>query len=229
MVSVRVGAGIILALCLCLSACADGPSQPTEMRTAPSGKSFQPFPIPAERQAAVVDASSTFERELVKDGQLSFEEYERSVFANVAWLESKGLTISHSDSTVRYDLGDLKPGPRLSRRGIYHFVVGAPDSFGPDVLREASADCTEQFNKVVSLLWAERSQPTVRELQQYRDAISAFTEYLRLRPSDASGYLELGRAFMQQGNIADAVAAFGKSLQLNPNQPEATELIRGLR
>jgi len=64
---------------------------------------------------------------------------------------------------------------------------------------------------------------------QYRDAISAFTEYVRLRPSDASGYLELGRAFMQQGSIADAIANFGKSLQLNPNNPDASNLLRGLR
>ena len=64
---------------------------------------------------------------------------------------------------------------------------------------------------------------------QFREAISAFTEYLRLRPSDASGYLELGRGFMQQGNISEAVASFGKALQLNPNQPEAADLIRRLR
>jgi len=44
---------------------------------------------------------------------------------------------------------------------------------------------------------------------EFREAISAFTEYLRLRPSDASGYLELGRAFMQSGRASDAVAAFG--------------------
>ena len=64
---------------------------------------------------------------------------------------------------------------------------------------------------------------------QFREAISAFTEYLRLRPSDASAYLELGRAFMQSGNVPDAVAAFGKALQLNPSQPEAADLLRRLR
>ena len=64
---------------------------------------------------------------------------------------------------------------------------------------------------------------------QFREAISAFTEYLRLRPADASAYLELGRAFMQQGNISEAVAAFGKALQLNPNQREASDLLRRLR
>jgi len=64
---------------------------------------------------------------------------------------------------------------------------------------------------------------------QFREAISAFTEYLRLRPSDASAYLELGRAFMQSGNVPDAVAAFGKALQLNPSLPEAADLLRGLR
>jgi tetratricopeptide (TPR) repeat protein len=64
---------------------------------------------------------------------------------------------------------------------------------------------------------------------QFREAISALTEYLRLQPSDASAYLELGRAFMQSGNIPDAVAAFGKALELNPSQSEAADLLRGLR
>jgi len=64
---------------------------------------------------------------------------------------------------------------------------------------------------------------------QFPEAISAFTEYLRLRPSDASGYLELGRALMQSGSTSEAGAAFGKALQLNPGQPEASDLLRGLR
>jgi tetratricopeptide (TPR) repeat protein len=64
---------------------------------------------------------------------------------------------------------------------------------------------------------------------QSREAISAFTEYLRLRPSDASAYLELGRAHMQQGNISAAAATFSKALQLNPSQREATDLLRNLR
>jgi len=64
---------------------------------------------------------------------------------------------------------------------------------------------------------------------QFREGISASTEYLRLLPSDASAYLELGRALMQSGNVPGAVAAFGKALQLNPSQPEAADLLRGLR
>ena len=43
---------------------------------------------------------------------------------------------------------------------------------------------------------------------QFREPIPAFTEYLRLRPSDASAYLELGRALMQSGNVSGAVANF---------------------
>ncbi len=64
---------------------------------------------------------------------------------------------------------------------------------------------------------------------QFREAISTLTEYLRLRPSDASGYLELGRAFMRSGSVSDAVAAFRKALQLNPSLAEAADLLRGLR
>jgi tetratricopeptide (TPR) repeat protein len=64
---------------------------------------------------------------------------------------------------------------------------------------------------------------------QFREAISAFTEYLRLQPSDASAYLALGKAYLQSGDRSDALSAFRRALQLNPSLPEATELLRGLR
>jgi len=65
---------------------------------------------------------------------------------------------------------------------------------------------------------------------QFREAISAFTEYLRLRPSDASAYVALGKAYpVQSGDRSDALRAFLRALQLNPSLPEATELLRGLR
>ena len=64
---------------------------------------------------------------------------------------------------------------------------------------------------------------------QFREAISAFTEYVRLRPTDASGYVALGRAYMRSGDRSDALGAFLKALQINPSMSEVQELMRGLR
>ena len=64
---------------------------------------------------------------------------------------------------------------------------------------------------------------------KFGEAISALSEYLRLKPSDAAAYTALGRAYMQSGERSDALNAFLKALQLNPGQLDAQELMRGLR
>ncbi len=64
---------------------------------------------------------------------------------------------------------------------------------------------------------------------QFREAISALTEYLRLQPADAPAYMALGRAYMQSGDRADALTAFLKAFQINPSMPEVQELLRSLR
>jgi Flp pilus assembly protein TadD len=64
---------------------------------------------------------------------------------------------------------------------------------------------------------------------QFREAISALTEYLRLQPADASGYMALGRAYMQTGERSEALNAFLKAFQIDPRTPEVQELLRSLR
>ena len=80
---------------------------------------------------------------------------------------------------------------------------------------------------------------------QFSEAISQFVEYIGLRPTDARGYLGAGQAYIGAGNYtealtlgkallqagfgSDASGALNRSLQLNPGQTEATELLRGLR
>jgi tetratricopeptide (TPR) repeat protein len=64
---------------------------------------------------------------------------------------------------------------------------------------------------------------------QFREAISALTEYLRLQPADASGYVAPGKAYLHTGDRSDALNALFKALQLNPSMSGVEELLRGLR
>jgi Flp pilus assembly protein TadD len=64
---------------------------------------------------------------------------------------------------------------------------------------------------------------------QFREAISALNEYLHLQPADASGYMALGRAYLQTGERSDALNAFLKAFQIDPSTPELQELLRSLR
>jgi tetratricopeptide (TPR) repeat protein len=64
---------------------------------------------------------------------------------------------------------------------------------------------------------------------QFSEAIGHFGEYVKLRPTDVQGYLELGKAYWQSGNLGNALEAFQQVLRLNPNNVEAQQFLRGRR
>jgi tetratricopeptide (TPR) repeat protein len=47
---------------------------------------------------------------------------------------------------------------------------------------------------------------------QYSEAIGRFVEYVRLKPTDARGYLDLGRAYPGSGRYADALGSVLRGL-----------------
>jgi tetratricopeptide (TPR) repeat protein len=60
-------------------------------------------------------------------------------------------------------------------------------------------------------------------------AIDLLQEYVRHDRSNVSAYLDLGKAYWERGNVASALGAFQRVLELNPNDPEALQFIRGRR
>ena len=63
--------------------------------------------------------------------------------------------------------------------------------------------------------------------QQYGEAVSRLVEYVRLRPSDVSGWLDLGKAYWQGGQRTEALGAFRRVLELQPRQEEAMRYLLG--
>lgn len=61
--------------------------------------------------------------------------------------------------------------------------------------------------------------------RQLTEAIGHFSEYVRFRPSDAQGYVNLGRAYLESGNLGGAMTAFRRVLELNPNDVEARRFL----
>ncbi len=47
---------------------------------------------------------------------------------------------------------------------------------------------------------------------QYAEAVGRFVEYVRLKPTDARGYLDLGRAYLGSGRYADALGSVLRGL-----------------
>ena len=64
---------------------------------------------------------------------------------------------------------------------------------------------------------------------QAKNAVPLLQEYVQQDPGNAAGFITLGKALIEAGYRSDALGALGRALQLNPSQPEATDLMRGLR
>jgi Flp pilus assembly protein TadD len=60
-------------------------------------------------------------------------------------------------------------------------------------------------------------------------AVDLLREYVRHDPANAAAYLDLGKAYWQQGSVADALTAFRRVLELNPGQAEALQFLGGRR
>lgn len=63
---------------------------------------------------------------------------------------------------------------------------------------------------------------------QFSDAIGHFVEYIRLKPSDPQGYLNVGRAYLGTGAYRDALASFLNGLGQTGSAGFREELIQGL-
>ncbi len=63
--------------------------------------------------------------------------------------------------------------------------------------------------------------------RQFSEAASNLVEYVKLRPADAQGYLQLGRALLGSGSYTDALRAFGQGLTATPDPSTRDQLIRG--
>ena len=62
-----------------------------------------------------------------------------------------------------------------------------------------------------------------------KSAVLLLQEYTQQDPGNAAGFVILGKALIEAGYRSDARGALSRALQLNPGQPEAGDLLRGLR
>jgi hypothetical protein len=64
---------------------------------------------------------------------------------------------------------------------------------------------------------------------QTEDALRVFRLNVRVHPDYANGWDSLGEAYEQVGNVREAIAAFERVLQLEPDNPRAREILQRLR
>lgn len=63
---------------------------------------------------------------------------------------------------------------------------------------------------------------------RFKDAISYFTDYIKLQPGNARAYLNVARAFLGEKRLADALSSVIKGLSVASAGTERSELLRAL-
>ena len=163
---------------------APAPPLPGE-RTTPR----PPYHIPATELSEWLAAASPEEDALIKDGELTFEEYESAVLRSVQCIKNAGSTVVHSSGYGRSVAP--APGPRLSSRGVYSYfgsVPGTPDRRPTDAFAKID-DCVS-LSAQVAFLWAQHTAPSEAELQAMRDYMAeclrhSGADFPLRQPSDA--------------------------------------------
>lgn len=110
--------------------------------------------------AAIGERSSEFQRGLLKDGELTFAEYEQSVLATIKCLEER--------------LGVEVEGPTLDKRGVFLlFTHSFPDDERAEARFQAALECQTEYLLDVEGVWSILNQPTEKELQDFRETLIA--------------------------------------------------------
>jgi len=109
-------------------------------------------------------------------------------------------------------------------RGRNLLAIAYGQTFQPDLAEaefrraiEQSAEDWVSFNNY-GLFLLERDKPA-EALRQFRYAIS-------VNPENVQGFVGMGEAYRQLGNIRDAQAWYRKALLLDPNQPVAKQYVK---
>lgn len=120
---------------------------------------------------------------------------------------------------------------RLFRRGKRELTNGAPINRAVAKLRKASELCPDVIEYSVHAEWAELLGTADEHLaQQQRTALEASVDRaLREDPRFAFGYYVKGRLLLIRGEEQQAMRAFRKCVQLDPNDRDAERYLRVLR
>src|SRR5262249_39997362 len=58
---------------------------------------------------------------------------------------------------------------------------------------------------------------------RYQEALERFSEAIEINPENIQGYVGMGEAYRQSGNMRKAIDWYRKALRLDPNQPIANQ------
>lgn len=141
--------GILLAACV-LWSCGDGGSESDSSVVAQD----------------LTSTTSEYQRAILEDGVVEFEEYEAAVLETIRCIEDAGFEITG--------------GPEL-RGGQFQYSWGSPGESDPDGSRgrQVGTQCGEEYSRDVHRAWVEQNMPSEEEQQRiHSEAAKLFRECL---------------------------------------------------
>lgn len=119
---------------------------------------------------ANVAGDSDYQRAILDDGEVTFDEYERATFDAIACMRAAGIIVYAPLDPERPGFRD---GPALNKQGQYQYFP-APASENADYVQfEADKQrCDGEYTSTVSYAWLRGTSLTYEDLQAARDAIA---------------------------------------------------------
>jgi len=156
---------LIVTVSIVSSACGRGsvPSSKDDPRP-----SIDEFRLSATQLKASLSSASDFEKPLLADGVLTFQEYEQATLAAIRCFKDAGFTIGPGDGP---EVPEGTEGPRLTKRGKYTYNPISPPNYSSAQFEVVVSECHDKHTGTIDFFWAVKTAPTDQELQAARRLI----------------------------------------------------------
>jgi len=151
----------------------------------------------------------------------------------------EAASISPNDSARQISLGKLyvkNDHFKEAEKAFQHAIISEPKNaelqtqIGEIYLEHGQAEmAVEAFRGSLSLSETvhvyNRLGIALRRKKRYKEAIEEFNKALRIEPENEVVHYNLGRAFLEDNQKDDAIGAFRKALECNPDFSEAKKML----
>lgn len=156
------------ALLVALAGCSGGSKGPpsslaTDDGITPFAQLIAQMPGGSGDTSSIIAAAPVFERDILADGKVTFDEYQKAVFATVQCAKAHGIVY----------LNDPTLGPGKKFTYLMSFGQTADEA---QSLHKAYDACYQQYQYLIDIAWTIENKPTQETLNK---ATSTFASCLR--------------------------------------------------
>ena len=118
----------------------------------------------------------------------------------------------------------------LDPKNVSAYIGLAKVYFNQDKFKEAeevTRHVVDSLDSASELAWAYLGR-TQKAQSKWEDAAGAFKHALKLNPLMAKRWIDLGDCYKELGGVAEAIGAFRKAAEIEPNNPRVLDQLIGI-